>query len=188
MTLALLWKPIAGTVLFVLAVTSKGPIILMSSDLTLTAVQAVELYCARTRIETLFSVMKQLVGTFKFRFWTKSLPRHSRWPFPNGQLKAPPLQNVKTVRVCWQSYETFVLCACIAVGLLQFILLNFGADVWSRHQLYLRIQSRDLPSEKTVKQVLIPTFVKQFLRVGQNTIIEEIRLYLLKVSDEIDKD
>ncbi len=85
MTLALLWKPIADTVLFVLAVTSKGPIILMSSDLTLTAVQAVELYCARTRIETLFSVMKQLVGAFKFRFWTKSLPRHSRRPFPNDQ-------------------------------------------------------------------------------------------------------
>ncbi len=102
-------------------------------------------------------------------------------------MKAPLLQQVKTVQACWQSYETFVLCACIAVGLLQFISLNFGADVWSKHQLYLRTQSRELPSEKTVKQILIPSFVKQFFRVGQSTIIEEIRLYLLKVSDEIDE-
>jgi hypothetical protein len=38
MSLTLLWRPIADYVLFVLAVTSKGPIVLMSSDLTLSAV------------------------------------------------------------------------------------------------------------------------------------------------------
>ena len=47
MSLTLLWRPIADYVLFVLAVTSKGPIILMSSDLELLAVNAIELYCAR---------------------------------------------------------------------------------------------------------------------------------------------
>jgi hypothetical protein len=43
MTLTLLWRPIGDYVLFVLAVTSKGPIILMSSDLELLAVNAIEL-------------------------------------------------------------------------------------------------------------------------------------------------
>ena len=73
MTLTLLWRPIADYVLFVLAVTSKGPIILMSSDLELWAVNAIELYCARTRIEILFSVLKQVIGAFKFRFWIKEM-------------------------------------------------------------------------------------------------------------------
>ena len=175
-------------VLFILAVTSKGPIILMSSDLTLSAVHAIELYCARTRIETLFWVLKHLLGAFKFRFWIKSLPRHSRRPFPNRLLKPPQPHQIKTVKACWQAYEIFVLCACIAVGLLQFISLNFGDDVWSKHQLYLRTRSRDLPSEKTVKQVLAASFARQFLRVGQNTIIDEIRGYCLKVTDEIDQN
>ncbi|SJM95247.1 hypothetical protein CRENPOLYSF2_500007 [Crenothrix polyspora] len=58
----------------------------------------------------------------------------------------------------------------------------------SQHQLYLRTQSRELPSEKTVKQVLAASFVRQFFRVGQNTIIDEIRIYFLKVSDEIDQN
>ena len=79
-----------------------------------------------------------------------------------------------------------MLCACIALGVLQFISLNLGDDVWSKHQLYLRTRSRDLPSEKTVKQVLAALFVRQLHRVGENTIIDEIRAYFLKVSDEID--
>lgn len=188
MSLILLWKPIADRILFILAVTSKGPIILMSSDLTLSAVQALELYCARTRIEIMFSVLKHLLGAFKFRFWTKSLPKHSRRPFSNRQLKAPPPSQVRTVQACWQAYETFVLCAAIALGLLQFIALNFETAVWSKHALYLRTQSRTLPSEKTVKQVLAPQFAKQFFQVGQITIIEQIRAYLLTVSGEIDDD
>ena len=187
-TLTLLWKPIADQVLFILAVTSKGPIILMSSDLTLTAVQAIELYCARTRIEIMFSALKHLLGAFKFRFWTKSLPRHSRRPFSNRQLKAPQPKRVNTVKACWQAYETFVLCASIALGLLQWISLNFEDTVWLKHRLYLRTQSRALPSEKTTKQVLMPMFLRQFFLVGQNTIIEQIRAYLLTVSDEIDDD
>jgi hypothetical protein len=34
----------------------------------------------------------------------------------------------------------------------------------------------------------MPMFLKQFFLVGQNTIIEQIRAYLLTVSDEIDDD
>ena len=45
--LDLLWKPIKGKIRFVLAITSRGPIILMSSDLSLSAVQILELYCKR---------------------------------------------------------------------------------------------------------------------------------------------
>ena len=163
MTLSLLWRPIVAQVLFILAVTSKGPIILMSSDLTLSAAQAIELYCARTRIEIMFSVLKHLIGAFKFRFWTKSMPKHSRRPFPNAQLKTPKPEQIGNVQACWQAYETFVLCASIALGLLQWISLSMSDTVWSKHPLYLRTQSRDLPSEKTVKQILAPLFPQTIL-------------------------
>jgi hypothetical protein len=186
MSLKLLWRPIADYVLFIFAVTSKGAIILMSSDLDLLPVNALELYCARTRIEILFSVLKHIIGAFKFRFWTKKLPKHSRRPFSNSELKAPQPEHRGTVQACWQAYETFVLCAAIAVGLLQFIALNFQDTVWSQHCLYLRTQSRDLPSEKTVKQIIAPLLIKQFFRHGDNGIIQQIRVYFMTVSDEID--
>jgi hypothetical protein len=186
MSLTLLWRPIADYVLFVLAVTSKGPIILMSSDLELLAVNAIELYCARTRIEILFSVLKHVIGAFNFRFWTKSLPKHSRRPFPNRDLTAPQPHQIGTIQACWQAYESFVLCASIAVGLLQFIAINFQDTVWAEHRLYLRTQSRDLPSEKSVKQIIAQLFIMQFFRLGQNGIIQQIRFYMMTISDEID--
>ena len=70
-------------------------------DLTLQAVDAIKLYRARTRIETLFWVMKHVAGAFKFRFWTKSMLRHSRRPFPNRLLKSPQPHQIKTVKACW---------------------------------------------------------------------------------------
>lgn len=188
MTLTLLWRPIASQVLFILAITSRGPIILMSSDLMLTAVNAVEMYCARTRIEIMFSVLKHLIGAFKFRFWTKKMPRHSRSPSSNRHLKSPRPENIRTIQACWQAYETFVLCASIAVGLLQFIALNFQASIWSDHRLYLRTRSRELPSEKTVKQIIAPLLVRQFFQHRKNGIIQQIRFYLTTVSDEMDDD
>ena len=69
---------------------------------------------------------------------------------------------------------------------MQFIALNFQDTVWAEYRLYLRTQSRDLPSEKTVKQIVTQLFIMQFFRLGKNGIIQQIRFYLMTVSDEID--
>jgi hypothetical protein len=52
----------------------------------------------------------------------------------------------------------------------------------------VRTQSRDLPSEKTVKQIITQVFIRQFFRLGKNGIIQQTRFYLMTVSDEIDDD
>ena len=49
--LDLLWKPAGSLIRFVLAVTSRGPIVLMCSDLTQDPIAALELYCIRIRVE-----------------------------------------------------------------------------------------------------------------------------------------
>ncbi len=66
--------------------------------------------------------------------------------------------------------------------------LQYQDTIWSEHSLYLRTQSRDLPSEKTVKQILAPLFLKQFFRLEENGMIQQIRARLMAVSDEIDDD
>jgi len=171
----LLWKPLGDWVLFIWALTSRGPLVLMSSDLALAPLTALQLYCGRTRIEIMFAMLKQLIGAFRFRFWTKKLPRHSRRPTANRNLQAPLPCHRATVQACWQAYETFVLCAAIALGLLQLIALRFSSVVWQHHTLYLRTQSRDLPSEKTVKQVLVPLLLQQLLDLPKNGIMQKIR-------------
>ena len=188
MTMKLLWKPIGDWILFVFAITSRGPIILMCSDLQYSPTRALELYCARTRIEIMFDVLKHLIGAFCFRFWSKRMPKHSRCPVSNRHLKKPQPEKLATVKACWQAYERFVLCAMIAQGLLQLIALKFGKTVWQQHALYLRTQSRDLPSEKTVKQVFTALFIKQFFDLHQNSIIQKIRVQFMAISGDDDDD
>jgi hypothetical protein len=184
MSAPLLWKPLGDWLLFIFAITSRGPIVLMSSDLTLSPVTAIELYCIRTRIETLFSVMKNILGAFQFHFWTQKLPRHSRRPTANRKLKVPRPEHLPTVEACWQAYEIFVLCAAIAHGLLQLIALRFSTEVWQHHTLYLRTRSRALPSEKTVRQVLAPLVVRQLLNLPPNSLIAKIRRYFIGVDND----
>ena len=79
------------------------------------------------------------------------------------------------VERCWSAYERFVLCATIALGLLQLIALRFESQVWQQHTLYLRTQSRSLPSERTVRQVLAPEVLQQFVNLPPNSIIAKIQ-------------
>jgi hypothetical protein len=184
MSLPLLWKPLGDSLLFIFAITSRGPLVLMCSDLRLSPVTALELYCVRTRIEILFAVLKRLLGAFCFHFWTSHLPRHARRPTPNRALKTPAAEHHAAVATCWHAYEVFVLCAVIAQGLLQLIALRFGPEVWQQHDLYLRTRSRDLPSEKTVRQVLATLVLKQLLDLPQNNLIAQIRILFHGTQEE----
>ena len=188
MSVRLLWKPLGDWLLFILAITSRGPIVLMCSDLTLSPITAIELYCVRARIEIMFDTLKNLIGAFRFRFWTKKLPRHPRRPTANRHLKAPCAEHLPQVQACWQAYEIFVLCAAIAHGLLQLIALQFSSLVWQHHRLYLRTQSRPLPSEKTVRQVLAPLLVKQLINLPQNSIIQKIQRCLTSAEEDEPND
>jgi hypothetical protein len=188
LTMTLLWKPVGDWALFVFAITSRGPILLMCSDLQFSPVRALELYCARTRIEIMFDVLKHVIGAFCFRFWSKRMPKHSRRPVSNRYLKSPQPNHLATVIACWEAYERFVLCAMIAQGLLQLMALKFGDAVWQQHTLYLRTQSRELPSERTVTHVLTGIFNQQLFNVQQNGIIQKIRAQFMAMADEDDED
>jgi hypothetical protein len=177
LALNLLWKPAGGLIRFVFAVTSRGPLVLMCSDLHQDPVAALELYCVRTWIEVMFHHLKHLIGAFQFRFWSKKMPRHSRRPKTNRALTTPAAQDLATVQQCWETYERFVMLGAIALGLLQLIALQFTPAVWQQHVGFLRTRSRILPSERTVKQVITPLIVRDFLDPASGGIIGEIRTH-----------
>lgn len=166
LALTLLWKPIKAPLRFVFAITSRGPIVLMCSDLEMAPLTAISLYCARIRVETMFSMLKHLLGAFTYRFWSKHLPRHSRKPKKNAALKAPMPDCVGSVRMTWQACERFVMLGCIALGLLQLVALTFPHQVWRGFNLFLRTRSRALPSERTVKAVIAQEVARNFRNVA----------------------
>ena len=175
LALNLLWKPTGGFIRFIFALTSRGPIVLMCSDLKMSPVTAIELYCLRVRIETLFAMLKHLIGAFRYHFWSKGLPRHSRKPRKNQHLKQPTKENVQQVQSCWECCERFVMLAAIALGLLQLMALKFSPQVWGDFQTFLRTRSRQIPSERTVKDVVGHLVLEDFLGVAPSATMQEIR-------------
>ena len=182
----LLWRPIGQYLQFVWAVTSRGPIVLMCSDLTVAPELILELYCRRVRIEILFDTLKNVLGAFSFHFWTRHLPRHSRRPTANRHLKQPQPEHLQKVQACWRAMESFVFCACVAAGLLQLFSLKYHDGLWGRHVLYLRTRSRELPSENTVRQILAPMLAREFNQSCQNTLWRKIREAIN--SDDVEND
>lgn len=175
LALNLLWKPLKGPVRFVFAVTRRGPIVLMASDLGLDPLTALTLYCARLRVETLFAMLKGVVGAFLYHFWSKRLPRHSRKPTKNTTLQKPPVQALPSVHRTWQACEGFVVLSCIALGLLQLVALKFPDAIWTTSPFFLRTRRRALPSEKTVKAVLAQALVQDLQSLAPSAILRLIR-------------
>ena len=174
MAVNLLWEPTGCLIRFVFAITSRGPIVLMCSDLGQDPVLAVELYCARIRIEIMFDMLKNLIFAFSYRFWSKLMPRHSRRPKKNKKLKEPSPQALPVVQRCWEAYERFVSLGAISLGLLQLVALKFQDSVWSQFGAFMRTRSRMLPSERTVKSVVAGLLLKDFRSFAPHAILREI--------------
>lgn len=175
MAINLLWRPTGNWVRFVLATSSRGAMVLMCSDLNQNPLEAIRLYCARTRIEIMFDMLKNLMGAFCYRFWSKLMPRHSRKPKKNKELQKPAPQNIDKVRLCWNAYECFTMLAAISLGILQLLALKFPEAIWNRFDAFLRTRSRELPSERTVKHVMAQLLIRSFFIIAPIPIMREIR-------------
>ncbi len=170
----LLWKPTGGLIRFVLARTSLGPIVLMCSDLKQDPVAAIELYCIRIRIEIMIDLLKNLIGVFSYRFWSKKMPIHSRKPKKNKLLKPVPDYCLDTVKRCWDAYERFVMLGSISLGLLTLIAVKYKDAIWDQYDGYLRTRSREWPSERTVRYVIARHILKNFIVSAPIGIMREI--------------
>ena len=187
--LDLLWKPTGGLIRFVLAITRRGPIILMCSDLNQDPIAALELYCTRVRIETMFDMLKNIMGVFQYRFWTGGLLRHSRKPIKNSCLKSPKnTEQISKVKRCFAAYERFVMTGAIGLGLLQLLSLKFEHCIWKAYDGFIRTKSRNLPSERTVKLVMSNLLLKNFFSFAPGAVMHEIQEFCFKKKKSSDPE
>ena len=189
-SLDLLWKPTGELVRFVLVLTSRGPLLLMCSDLNQVPIAAVELYCIRPRIEVMFDMLKNLISVFSYRFWSQKMPKHSRRPKRNKYLKPVPIDYLPIVKRCWKGCEQFVMLGAIALGLLQLVALKYTTAVWAQFDGFLRTRSRTIPSERTVKYVIARLIISNFFISPKNEIMRIIleRYFGGKPSSESEKE
>jgi hypothetical protein len=182
--LDLLWKPIKGKIRFVLAITSRGPIVLMCSDLALSAVQVLELYCRRASIENMFWVLKNLIGGLAYHFWSKMIEKKSRRPQKNKGSQ-PPAQKAPVAAIDdkLRAIELFVNLSAILVGILQILALQFPEEIWKDNHHWLRTFSNKIPSEYIVKGVLTQTILRNLHRVNDHATYALIRSRQSQICD-----
>jgi len=146
LVLNLLWKPVKGMLRFILVETSRGRIILITSDFNLDAVTAIQLYCRRVTIETMFDTLKNTLGAMAYHFWSQYLSRASRKPKKQkdqNQKSSNPTQTKNTLA----AIEKFVNVQLLVLGMLQLIAKQFPAEVKTKANCWLRTVSSKTPSE-----------------------------------------
>ena len=154
----LLWGPgLYRKLRFVLVEWKGNRLIFVSTDLTIKPVTVIELYARRFSCEELFRELKQEMGAFCYRFWTKSHPKLSHFrkkdlPDILSSITDPREQRniLKTIK----AIETFVACAAIAMGTLQMLALNADLSKDVLKCRYLRQYSSRTPSEASVMYYL----------------------------------
>ncbi len=153
LVLDLLWKPVKGMLRFILVETSRGRIILITSDFNLDAVIAIQLYCRRVTIETMFDTLKNTLGAMAYHFWSQYMARASRKPKKNKVRKQESSNLAKTNNTLY-AIEKFVNVQLLVLGTLQLIAKQFPAQVKNKANCWLRTVSSNTPSEFVTRTAL----------------------------------
>ena len=117
---------------FVLVKYKGVETILVSADLNLNPESIIRLYSYRFKIECTFRELKQVLGGFSYRFWSKSMPRVNRYlkkgeAHPIEKVKCP--QAKKRILNTINAIEGYVLFSCIAMGLLQILSISYSNKI-----------------------------------------------------------
>jgi len=186
----LLWgKCLYQKLRFVLVIYDGTKSILVSTDLTLTPVKIIELYCCRFKIECSFRELKQVIAGFSYRFWSKSMPRLNK--YKNNEENKAQLENItdeqaqENIKSTVRAIEGYTLLSCISLGLLQIISLLFSDTFSSAKVRFMRTISNTIPSEATVADYMRKNIFQLFRFFPRLTITTIIQNYQSEPENQI---
>lgn len=172
--LDLIWKPAKATLRFFLIETSRGRIILMTSDLAMTPMSALALYCHRVTIETLFDSLKNILGAMGYHFWSRYLKPSSRRPSKNKSV-AQSSKPAKTQNT-FEAIEKFLHVHMIVIGVLQLLARDFADQIHASARCWLRTPCGAIPSEFVTRTALANTIRANLFSFAQDMITRLIRV------------
>jgi hypothetical protein len=170
----LIWRSIGKLVRFVWVIhPTRGRWILMTTDTTLTAIQVVQLYGMRFRIELAFKQAIYLVGAFGYHLWMKGMDRIKKCS--SGQfLHHKSDQYRKQVIRKMRAYEIYIQYGLIALGLMQYLALKYPLQVFKEFRGWYRtLNTNKTPSEAVVANALQNTCPEFLMNLPKTHIIKK---------------
>jgi DDE superfamily endonuclease len=165
----LMWRPVGRLVRFVAVVhPTRGTIVLMTTDLSLEAMDIIRIYGLRFKIELTFKQAAHQIGLFAYHFWMMEM-MPLRYRNGNQYLHRATDEYRDQVRRKIRAYHVFMQAGAIAHGLLQYLASEFTEQVWASFGSWLRtIRPGVPPSEFVVENVMRQT-LPDFLVNGVKT-------------------
>jgi len=142
----------------------KDPLILASTDLSLSPVSIIRLYSYRFKIECSFRELKHTIAGFAYRFWSIATPKLNRF----AKSKVDPLESVKDenskklISSAFDATHGFIMLGCIAHGLLQICSLRFADTINSAPLRWLRTVTNSVPSESSTADFFRKSLFRRF--------------------------
>jgi hypothetical protein len=161
--LDLLWKPVGCVVRFcIVRHPVRGTIFLLSTDTSLSALEILQLYGYRFKIELGFRQAVHVVGAYAYHFWMAGMKPLRRGGGDQFLHRTSDAYRAG-VRRKLRAYHVHVQLGCIAQGLLQHLAINHTAEVWHCFRSWLRTMNPAMPpSELIVASALrstLPVFI-----------------------------
>jgi hypothetical protein len=172
--LDLLWKPLKDTVRFVLVKHESTPFILMCADLSIPALQIIELYGYRFKVEVTFKGLKHTIGSFCYHFWTAAMPKFLRKTKETDLSQVVNPTDRKKIMATVKAIEVFIFIGCVAMGILQMIALNYPATVWNSFTGWLRTRKPGVTSVETVRASLQEEVLWNFRKLSKFSTLQLI--------------
>jgi len=180
----LLWKQSNRIIRFVLVKTGGKTMILMCSDLNVDPETIITAYTYRFKIEVSFKYLKHVVGAFYYHFWTKAIPKLSRFKTKTDLSLTTSPENIEKISSTFRATQVFTFIGCIALGILMLISENLPKSVWRNFSGWLRTTSLECPSVETTRVAVQNAFNRNFLKVGVYKTLGLIQIHQRKHIDE----
>jgi hypothetical protein len=148
--LDLLWKPVGRVVRFcIVHHPVRGTIFLLSTDTSLSALEILQLYGYRFKIELGFRQAVHVLGAYGYHFWMRDM-KPLRRGTGDQYLHRTTDEYRAAIRRKLRAYHVYVQLGCIAQGLLQHLAINHTAEVWRCFRSWLRTMNPAMPPSELV--------------------------------------
>ena len=163
---------------FVLVIYNGMRSILVSTDLSLSPVEIIELYALRFKIEKCFREFKQQFSGFGYHFWSLHLDKRNRFkrkddPYPIDKVSDPKSRQLILKKI--RAIEAFVFTCTVAMGLVQIVSLKQTFDDNIQNVRYTRTTSVNRLSEGAVINYFHKSFFGLLLHNPDSFITRFIR-------------
>ena len=165
----MLWRHAGNTVSFVFVKLENGKkAIFLSTDTTLSALEIIELYSSRFRIEVGFKTSIRVIGAMGYHFWMlnmKPIKREGKNQYMHMETDA----YRDAVRRKLAAYHNFMQCGIIAHGTMTLLSLLKPVVCWTHFGSWMRtMQPEANPSEWVVAHAMRNT-LGEFLQSPEIT-------------------